>query len=53
MPRKAMAAETFPFLAPILSMLSFLIRDKLDNARAAPSVSVQTLLIHGTFDEVI
>ena len=47
-----MAGEVFPFLAPILSYLPFLLRDKLDNAQIVPSLTIPTLLIHGTADEV-
>ena len=48
-----MATEAFPVLRSLGPLLSFFLRDSLDNMAAAPSVTIPTLILHGTVDEVV
>eukprot|EP00622_Pseudochattonella_farcimen_P000749 FR735302.1.p1 GENE.FR735302.1~~FR735302.1.p1 ORF type:complete len:184 (+),score=18.92 FR735302.1:1-552(+) len=50
-----MAETLFPFLKPALQVAPWLVKDRLDNARKAPSLggNVPVLVLHGTEDEVV
>jgi fermentation-respiration switch protein FrsA (DUF1100 family) len=52
---RAMAADVFPWLGPLLCWVPALLRDRLDNAAAAEAfpAALPVLLVHGTRDEVV
>lgn len=50
---KAMAVALYPFVAPVASIAPFLFLDKFDNAGKSSAVTIPTLVMHGTEDEIV
>ncbi|CAE8625351.1 unnamed protein product [Polarella glacialis] len=48
-----MACELYPFVAPVLKVAPFLIRDRFDNAAKAASLKLPVLIVHGTDDDIV
>lgn len=47
------AVDIYPFLRPALEAAPWLVMDGFDNAKKAPEVTLPTLVIHGTEDEIV
>eukprot|EP00929_Paragymnodinium_shiwhaense_P009050 TRINITY_DN113086_c0_g1_i1.p1 TRINITY_DN113086_c0_g1~~TRINITY_DN113086_c0_g1_i1.p1 ORF type:complete len:360 (+),score=51.75 TRINITY_DN113086_c0_g1_i1:60-1139(+) len=47
------AGSIYPFLSPLLKTLPFVLLDKFDNAAKAADISIDTLVVHGTADEIV
>jgi pimeloyl-ACP methyl ester carboxylesterase len=48
-----MAREAFPPIGLALALMPWLVRDKFDNLAKAPKLSIPTLVLHGSQDEVV
>lgn len=48
-----MACCVYPFLAPVLRLAPFFVRDQFDNAAKAKHIKVPTLVVHGHEDEIV
>eukprot|EP00933_Yihiella_yeosuensis_P076722 TRINITY_DN86641_c0_g1_i1.p1 TRINITY_DN86641_c0_g1~~TRINITY_DN86641_c0_g1_i1.p1 ORF type:complete len:421 (+),score=93.80 TRINITY_DN86641_c0_g1_i1:40-1263(+) len=48
-----MACEIYPFLAPVLRIAPFFVRDQFDNSAKADSLKMPVLVIHGKQDEIV
>ena len=48
-----MAREAFPPIRLALALMPWLVRDKFDNLAKAPQLTIPTLVLHGSHDEVV
>merc|ERR1711924_341572 len=49
----AMAVALYPFVAPVAKLTPWLLLDKFDNAGKGKHISIPTLVMHGTEDEIV
>jgi len=49
----SMARALYPFLAPALVLLPWLVRDSFDNRAKSASLDLPTLVVHGTEDTIV
>jgi len=47
------ACAVYPFLAPALQVVPFLVRDSFDNRKKAADLRIPTLVVHGKDDEIV
>ena len=48
-----LSQRIYPFFAPALKLFPFLLHDKFDNLAKAREFKTETLVIHGSEDEII